>query len=266
VQIKVATNDDSDTKKLIDNITITDSKEGNVVRFKTKIGSDNDTWGSWISGGKNVVRKIEINYIIYMPSINTVDITNKYGATELPDFDGKVLINSAYGSFTAKSLTNADNEISVKYGSANIENLTTSDLRIAYGSLVLGSADNLNANVSFSSAKIGKIRISGNINVKYSGGLQIADVDKNLKNLSVNASYSSVKLGLSDDQNANFDVTVRYGSFNYGGHDVNITSKSPSDSEKGWSSTQNFKGKLGKGGTTDKTITVNASYGSVKFD
>ncbi|MDN3550396.1 hypothetical protein [Mucilaginibacter aquaedulcis] len=267
VQIKVGANDEDKAQKLLDNVTIRDSKDGSNVYFKTSINTNNDDNNSWsLFGGKhNNVRKIEVNYMVYMPSKNALNLSNKYGSTNLPDLDGKLTINNSYGSLVAKALSNPANQISVKYGSATIGALNGSDLDVAYGSLSLGECNKLNADISYGSAKIGKITTSGNINVKFSGNLNIDEVDKNVKNLAVNASYSSVKLGLGGDQNSNFDVTVRYGSFNYGSRDLSITSKTPADGDKGFNPTKNYKGHLGKGGS-DKTITINTSYGSVSFD
>jgi hypothetical protein len=270
VQIVVGANDEDKVQKMLDAVSIRDSKDGNGVSFRTSINqgdNDNDGGGIWGSlfGKKNAVRKMEINYTVYMPAKNPLTISNKYGSTELPDLGGKLNISNSYGSLRAKALTNPASQIRVRYGSATIETLTGSDLDVAYGSLSLGDCDKINADVSYGSAKIGKITTSGNINVKFSGALNIAEVDKNVKNLSVNSSYSSVKLGISDAQNADFDITVRYGSFNYNGHDVNITSKTPADGERGYNPTKTYKGHLGKG-NSDKTITISTSYGSVSFD
>ncbi|MFC0516632.1 hypothetical protein ACFFGT_20665 [Mucilaginibacter angelicae] len=267
VQIKVGANDEDKAQKLLDNVTIKDSKDGSGVSFRTSISQNDDDNGSWgnLFGKKNSVRKMEINYTVYMPAKNPLTINNKYGSTELPDLSGKLNINNSYGSLNAKALSNPACQIRVRYGSATIGTLTGSDLDVAYGNLNLGDCDKLNADVSYGSAKIGRITTSGNINVKFSGALNIGEVDKNVKSLSVNSSYSSVKLGISDGQNADFDITVHYGSFNYGGHDVNITSKTPADGERGFNPTKTYKGHLGKGGS-DKTITISTSYGSVSFD
>jgi hypothetical protein len=270
VQIVVGANDEDKVQKMLDAVTIRDNKDGSGVSFRTSINqgdSDDNGSGIWGSlfGKKNSVRKMEINYTVYMPAKNPLNVSNKYGSTELPDLSGKLNISNSYGSLRAKALTHPASQIRVRYGSATIETLTGSDLDVAYGSLSLGDCDKINADVSYGSAKIGKITTSGNINVKFSGALNIGEVDKNVKSLSVNSSYSSVKLGISDAQNADFDITVRYGSFNYNGHDVNITSKTPADGERGYNPTKTYKGHLGKG-NSDKTITISTSYGSVSFD
>ena len=107
----------------------------------------------------------------------------------------------------------------------------------------MGSADKLNgAPLGNSSARIGKIKTSANINAHYAGGVQIDNLDKNFSSFSYSSNYSNLKVGISDASNANFDVTVRYGSFDYGGVPVEITEKTPSDDSKGWKPTKNFKG------------------------
>ena len=269
VQIKAYANEEDDAQKMLDNISITDSKENSVISFKTNIertqnSNGNNFWGTWFSSGKSYTRKSEINYTVYMPVKSQLQISNRYGATILPDLQGKLVIENSYGSLTGKNLSNPANEIKVRYGSANIENLGSSNLSVAYGSLNLGEADKLNADVSYSSAKIGKLTTSASINVRYSGSLQIADVDKNLRKLSVNSSYSSVKLGLPENENADIDVTVRYGSFNYGSRTVNLVNQGQDD-DRHYSSTKIYKGKLGKG-DANKVITIKSNYGSVKFD
>jgi len=269
VQIKAYANEEDDAQKMLDNISITDSKENSVISFKTNIertqnNNGNNFWGTWFSNGKSNTRKSEINYIIYMPAKSQLQISNRYGATVLPDLQGKLIIDNSYGSLTGKNLSNPANEIKIRYGSANIENLGSSNLTVSYGSLNLGEADKLNADVSYSSAKIGKLTTSATINVRYSGGLQIADVDKNMRNLSVNSSYSTVKLGLPENENADIDVTVRYGSFNYGSRSVSLVNQGQDD-DRHYTSTKVYKGKLGKG-DSNKVITIKSNYGSVRFD
>jgi hypothetical protein len=261
VQIKVATNKDGGAKEMLDGVNIKDSKQGSTVYFKTSIDDDRGSW----SNGKTV-RKIEINYTVYMPAKNGLTINNKYGSTELPDLAGKVTVNNSYGSLSAKNLSNSGNSVQVKYGSASIGGYNGDDLNVAYGNLSLDEATRLNANVSYGAAKIGVVKVSCNINVKYSGGLNINSLDKNCKDLSVNSSYSNVKVGVGDASNTNFDVTVHYGNFNYDSDMVSVVNKEPADGEKGWNPTKNFKGHLGKGSNSDKNITIKSNYGSVKFE
>jgi hypothetical protein len=267
VQMKAYANDDADAQKLLDKTSIADSKESDLIGFKTVIDNednkDNNFWGFWTNNGKTTVREMIINYTVYIPAKNALNVTNRYGGVELPNIlEGKVTINNSYGSLIAKSLTNSEDKINVRYGNAKIANFAGSNLDVAYGSLSLDDADKLNATVQYGSAKIGKISTSGNVNVRF-GGLEIADLDKNLKTLSVSSSYSPVKVNTPTGTNADFEVTVRYGDFLYD-NSVSVTAKNPEDGRRG-STSKNYKGHVGKG-SPDKVITVTANYGSVKFN
>jgi len=259
VQVQVTADKTGDAKRFIDRISINDSKQGQMISFKTNIDSQPDLFGS-----KTSSRQIEINYVVYMPAQNALNVTNKYGNVELPDLDGKLVINCAYGNLQARSLSNPGNQVKVSYGDARIGSLKATDLDISYGSLVLGSVDKLNADVKYSSAKIGKLTTSGVINVKYGSGIQISNLDENMKNLVVDAKYTNIKLGLGDDEDVDFDVTVHYGSFNYGNHPVNIL-KTENAEKKGFNPTKIFKGHVGKGNIT-RVININSSYSSIKFE
>lgn len=265
VQIRGVADDDATAQKLIDNTSISDNKSGDVVTFNTNFntGGGNSIWN--LFNNRNDHHKVEVNYTIYMPAKNALDIDNKYGAIELPDIDGKVTINSAYGSFAAKTLSHADNSIKVRYGSANIDALNSCDLDVSYGSLDLDAVDKITGRFGYSSVKIGRIKTSGNIDAHYAGGVQIDNLDKNFTSFAVNASYSSVKVGVSNASNADFDITVHYGGFDYGDVPVSITEKSPSDDAKGFHPTHNYKGHVGKG-SSDRVITIRSSYGGVKFE
>lgn len=266
IQIRGVATDEETAQKLIDNTSISDSKNGDVVSFRTNFntGNGNSIWNN-LFNNRNDHHKIEVNYTIYMPAKNALDIDNRYGAIELPDIDGKVTINSAYGSFAAKTLSHADNVIKVRYGSANIDALNSCDLDVSYGSLDLDAVDKINGRFGYSSVKIGRIKTSGNIDAHYAGGVQIDNLDKNFASFTVNASYSSVKVGVSNASNADFDITVHYGGFDYGDVPVSITEKSPSDDLKGFHPTHSYKGHIGKG-NADRVISIHSSYGGVKFE
>lgn len=263
VEVKAYAGNDADAQKLLDVVKIDDRKNSEGVSFSTIIG-DNDVkgnfWGALLN--KAAIRKTVINYTVYMPAKNPLTISNAYGAIVLPELSGKVTINNDYGNLTSKALSNADNSIVIYYGNADIQSFSGSNLQISYGSLNLQWVDKLNADISYSQVRIGKISTSANINMSYGDGLQIASLDKNLKNLSVNSSYAPVKIGKLNNDDANFDVAVYGGGFSYD-DSVNILSKTSSGNN--WSMTHNYKGHIGKG-NDDRLIVIRSRYSSVKFD
>jgi hypothetical protein len=266
VDIKAYALENDDAQKLLDQTSVLARKDASGVNFSTNINQgSNSWWGSSTNNGKiTKLRKVIINYTVYMPAKTPLTITNKYGAISLPDLSGKLIINNTYGGLVAKDLTNADNNIVIRYGDANIASLKGSNLDVAYGSLALESADRLTAKISHSTAKIGKLNTSGDISLRYGDGLAINDLGKQLKTLNINSDYAPVRLGATAELDADFDVTVHYTEFMHG-NDAKINSETP-DKDRGKTNTKTYKGQLGKG-NNDKNIVINARYGGgVKFD
>jgi hypothetical protein len=262
VEIKAYAGNDADAQKLLDAVKIDANKNNAGISFSTIIGSDfkDNFWGALLN--KTGIRKTVINYTVYMPANNPLTIANSYGAIVLPELSGKVAIRNDYGNLTSRALTNAGNSIVIYYGNADIESFSGSNLQVSYGSLNLQWVDKLNADISYSQVRIGKISTSANINMHYGEGLQIASLDKNLRNLSVNASYTPVKIGKLNNDDANFDVAIYGGGFSYD-DGINILSKTSSGNH--WSMAQNYKGHIGKG-NDDRLIVIRSKYSNVKFD
>jgi hypothetical protein len=266
VQIKAYADEDDDAQKLLDNISITDSKDNSIVSFKTNYevpDHKSNSFGTWFSSGKSHTRKIEVNYTLYMPAKSQLDITNRFGGVTLPDLSGRVTVNLSYGNLVGQQLTNPENNIKVRFGEARIESFNSGELNVSYGKLFLGTADKLNATVSFSSINIDKLKSSGDINVRYGEGVRVGEFDKNFKNLSVDARFTKIALNLKD--NYDFDVTTHFGSFDYDNAAVKVVSRTPADDDRHYTSTRTFKGTVNKG-NSDKVITIKSNYGSVKFD
>lgn len=264
VQVKASAKSESDQRDMLDDVNISDAKDGSTVAFRTDIDKGKSIWKLIFGGGNWGDHSLSINYTVYMPSRNELVIRNRYGNIELPDLSGRVTIESSYGSIHGKSLT-GETTIRERYGNIDLGNLSTTAIDLSYGNLSLGTVRSIQANASYSGISIDKLRESGAFNIRYGGGLKIEDMDRTVNRLAVNTTYSSVNVGLNGDENADFDIVVHYGDFNYHDHAVTITDKSPGDNDRGSHTTKSFKGYVGKGGS-GKSISINASYGSVQFD
>ena len=262
IEIKSYESSDSRAQEQLDGVSISESRQGDLISYKTNINKKNVSWWSRTKNGKEERRGVQINYVIYMPAKNPLDITNRYGSTELPNFEGPLNIVSSYGSFKAQDLENPANRVKVSYGSADIEGYSSGMLDVSYGSLKLTKADKLNADVRYSSAKIGRLTSGGNLDISY-GDCKLGAMDKSVKSLIINSSYSDLTMGMDEASSFNFDVTVSYAGFRFNEDKVNITSKSPDEHAKGYNPTKNYKGTYGKG--SDSKVIIKLNYGGVKF-
>lgn len=264
VEVKAFESSESSAQDLLESVNIADSHQNNLITFKTTFEKTSLNFWSRIKNGKEERRGVQVNYEIYMPANNPLDVNNRYGGTVLPDFAGPVNINSSYGSFSSGKLDNPANQVKVSYGSAAMENYSNGNLTVAYGSLNLEHADKVNATIKYSSAKVAKLSNGGTFDLSYTGGFKINDVEKNVKNLIINSSFSGVTLGIDENADFNFDVTVSYAGFNYSHQNVNLTNQlAPGGKTKSWSPTKNYKGSVGKG--SDSRIIIKSNYGGVKF-
>ncbi|HWZ04574.1 MAG TPA: hypothetical protein VNX40_13245 [Mucilaginibacter sp.] len=263
VQIKAQAQSDDEAQKLLDGVQIIDSKEGDQVSFKTQIERNNSSWKIWNWGGNNGKHKVEINYTVYMPAKTDLNVEDSYGSIQLPDLSGKVKISCSYGSVLAQNLSNPANEIEGSYGSLKAGTINGARLDYSYGSAEIDEINNLKADLSYGSFKLGKLNGGASFDLSYVGGFKIDEISNSFNKLNIDASYSSVALGVPPNDNFNFDITTSYGGFSYDDEKVAITSKTPSDGRHE-SSTKNYKGHFGKGGS-ESMINIHTSYGSVNF-
>ncbi len=268
VQMKAYANEEEDAQKLLDKINIADSKEADQISFKTNIepnslsnGSRSFTFGTLFSDGKKRTNKVEVNYVVYMPAKTQLDLTNTYGNVTLPDGVGKVSVKVTYGGLVSKELT--DPQIKIVYGDAKINTINNGNINVTYGDLKLGTADNLTARVAYGTMNVDKLRSSGNISATYGDGVTINELDKNCKAVNVRAQYTKVNLSTKFDYD--FDVTTTLGSFDYDKNAVKVTTSTPAENSRHYSTTRNFKGQVNKG-DADKLITVRSTYATVKID
>ena len=263
VRIRAQANDDGEAQKLLDEVQIQDSKNGDEVSFRTSVKRTNGSYNIFSWGGRKV-HKLDIDYTVYMPARTDLNVEDNYGAIVLPTLEGRVKISSSYGSVTAQNLTNASSEIDGSYGNLKMGIFNGSKLDFSYGNVDMAECNNLKADLSYGSFKLGKLKGSADIDMSYVGGFRIAELATSAKRLNINASYSGVAVGMPGNSNFDFDITVSNAGFSFNDDKVTITSKTPADN-KHYSPTKNYKGHFGKG-SSEARVTVNSSYGSVHFE
>lgn len=276
VEIIITANASTDGRasEYLSAVEIDETREKNKINLKTVIDKSEFGKNGWSNrrGEKNF---IQIDYTVYMPKENALIVRNQFGNTDIPSFSAPLTINTRNGSFSAASLTNAENIIDVSYGSALIGKMQGGKLESHYsnirldqvtklllnnksGELNIGDVTDLDADIDYSGAKIGIMRGSGNIKLSYSGNFKIGELTKSVQNVDIQAVYSSVVLPAEANR---FDVTVTYGDFSYPLNNVNFTQQ-PSKDDKSYKMKQ-YQGKIGTGSGTK--ITVTSKYGDVKL-
>lgn len=231
VALEVTSNKEALAQKILDNIRISEKQTGGNVTFKTSVNGQ--------SSSKTDKSSMEVNYSIYMPESNELDLSNEFGPTTIPDFKGRVDLTSKFGSLTTGALSNVKN-IVVEFGKGNFESIA-----------------NGNITVKFSTASFGKL--SGNTKLKFEFcSASKLNLDNGLTSLDLNASYSTINLQPANGLAASYSIATSFGSFK------NTTGiKFDSDeSEEDQGPKFDFKYE-GKNGSGNIPVKVKTSFGKI---
>lgn len=232
---------ESKAQEILDKISIGHGKNSSGVFFKTKM-SEISTNGNKQNkkGGDYKSEGMEINYIVYLPSQNPIDISNSFGALEIGDFEGEAVLESKFGTLVAGNLSNVK-KLLVEFGKADVKAVNN-------GKLV----------IKFSKANIGKL--SGNIesNVEF---CEVVDtrIDNTLKQFDLKSSYSTVSIVLGKDLSADFDIKTSFGEMDNSSA-FNIAEKK--QNKEGPVFDRMYYGTTGKG--TAK-VTIKSEFGNIRL-
>lgn len=293
IQITAFSNNEGDEQKLLDEVTVDAGKSGSLISFNTKIADRSRNWGSGSRNGRKWRREVKINYVVYMPAVNPLNVSMQYGNVTMGDFSAPLSANVQYGNFKAGNLSSSNNNISVQYGNTDVMQINRATIKHQYGSgltlgtvgslnltaqyvradiktitgdavitqqygdgLTLGTVGRLILNAQYAKVNIGNLTGNGTFDIQYNN-LNIARVAESCKRLIVDAQYVNTSIDFSENYNASLDVETSYAGFNHGS---SVSAKTTGDDD---SMTKNYTGKIGNG--SSNYVKVKSAYGSITF-
>ena len=241
VEIGTEASTDEKAQRILDEIVVNEERSGNTISFKTDVGEINDH-GNHKGRGKDGNRTFHIDYTVHMPAGNPLDIENSFGRIKVGDIKGEVSLTSKFGGLTTGKLDNVD-DIDVEFGDASIGQIHNGKITFKFNS----------------KSHIAKVSGTAKINSEFSGNVQFV-VDDNIEELMVNESYSTVKMIVSKELSANFEIHTNFGSFN-NNTDFNIKEEKE-DENDGPRFDKDYSGKIGNG---NAKIKIKSSFGKVRL-
>jgi len=236
----------------------------------------------------------KINYIISLPKNTSVDINLTYGTVKVGRHEGAFKAGLSYSDLSAQAFSKSKATFNLKYSDLKIDEAEDISVSGSYSDVKIKRAKNMDVKgmytdykvddvVSFStsgSPAYGDIRLgtvsSVNVDTKYSdininnlvsdltartayGDITIRSVSPKLKNITVNASYADVTLGIPDGMSVAFDADLTYGDLSISkNHNVKYT-------ENKETNTKSVKiGQIGSGKAA-ATIKVKNMYADVQI-
>ena len=221
---------DERAQQILDHITIEDGKNNSGVFFKTKMDENKKNWNKGDKGYKD--EGMHIDYVVYLPATNPLDVQNSFGPMTVPDYNGEASISSKFGSLTTGKIANAK-LVSIEFGHGEIESINNGKLSI-----------------QFSRATINKISGSVKADFQHSSGIKLI-VDNGIRELTINNSFSTLYLDVNKNLGASFDLYTNFGSIT-NKSDFGIEEEKKSDESHGPKFDHRYSGKAGNGNAVIK--------------
>ena len=145
VSIKVEANKQSKVEKTYDEIEIEFSKSSYYVIAQTVFGNQKNAFWADVSDFTNSMLKnsssAQIDYTVYIPSDNELNIENKFGNIYMTNHKGKVIIRISNGDFQGGSFTELD--LDHGFGNVIIDTILSGNLNLSYSEFKLNHAGNI---------------------------------------------------------------------------------------------------------------------------
>jgi len=203
-----------DADKVFERINIDFSRQNNNVKAQTIISKSKGFFSffDWNSDDYT------IDWVVYMPSSNTLKLENSYGNTNMGEMDGALDIDIKYGDFNLNKAT-GNVKLDISYGDADVDICNNATIRLKHGEFENKESENLKIQTKYSKLKIAntgnidldskydeiKIGIANNINIDtdYSD----FEVDK-VRNIKSKSSYTELEIGSVENS---VDISAKYG-------------------------------------------------------
>ena len=154
VNIIVRTGSESTAQKVFDRINIAFSNGSDYVKAVTEIEPSKGgwSWSSWMGSDKS---DYSINYEVYLPATNNLEITHRYGDVYCASMKGRVKLDVKYVNFKAEGMGD-NSSVLFGYGNGSIGKARNLSSDISYSKLTVEEASNLNITSKYTQVNVGK--------------------------------------------------------------------------------------------------------------
>lgn len=182
ITIIVNAKDQRDADKTFDRIKVNFSNAAGFVKAETVIM---DKTGWWIE--ENTCQDFKINYEVWMPAGNQLDLKNRYGNAYVANMTGKLVAEIKHGDLRTETIAN-DADLNIAYGKAYITRVRNLYGQVTYGKLNLTDA----RDIQFDSK-------NSEINLEHAANVRLTSKNDDLKfgslqDLRLQTKYSDLKL------------------------------------------------------------------------
>lgn len=162
VDINLSESNSSKLKKLKEGTQISFTGTKSYIIAKTVIESESGRIASELKSISNTIsgsnKRIEINYMVYLPAHMDVVLNNKFGDIYMDDLDGQVDITLSNGVLKANRLK-GNASISLSFGNGMIKSLGSANLKLSYSDMVLNEVSQLDLSSKSSKLNVDSVKV-----------------------------------------------------------------------------------------------------------
>ena len=292
IKVLVDLADKSKAEKLLSYIDVQFSENGNQITAKT-VFDEKFNYSGWGSGSK----RFSIDYTVKMPVGANLDLTNKYGNSDIDELHGLVNLDIKYGDLSADKFTRGNekpiNTLNLAYGKASIDEAGWMDLNIRYSnSMTITRSQALLTDTRYSKIKIGETsslvgdskydnytiekinnfvlqggytsvnvgELTKKLNFQGSyGSLTVNEIPAAFESLEVKVQYMGVRLGINESASYVLDASSSYGGIKFREENFKHEKHIVENNHT------TLTGIVGKEADPKAKVKVSASYGQVKL-
>lgn len=189
-------------------------------------------------------------------SIGDINLNAQYATVRIGDIKRNANIRQQYGSgLSIESVGNLD--LDAQYASVKIGTVRgEAGIRVQYGSgLSIEQVGNLSLTSQYTAVRVGRLTGIFTAKSQYGGKMTIEKIEASSKTINLDTEYITITLGFAPNFGGSLNVDTQYASFKYG-ENVNARRVGADDDDRGYSSTKEYTGTIGKGGSSNVKATV----------
>jgi hypothetical protein len=144
ITIIVNASDQRGADKMFDRIKFNFANTAGYIKSETMIEQGNDWWLS-----EYTCQDFQINYEVWMPIGNQLDLKNRYGNAYVGALNNKLTAEIKYGDLRTEAI-NADADLNISYGKANMAKVQNLFGSVSYGSINVTDAKDIQLDSKYS--------------------------------------------------------------------------------------------------------------------
>lgn len=178
-------------RERLHDIDVTFQSSDDYIAAETRNIGNNTSSSFWsLFTGKNNNGKVEINYVITMPSTGNIDISNDYGAVIVDRIEGRAKISCDFGRLDIGELLNDSNELKFDYTKkSHIDFIKGGTIRSDFSSIEITKTEKLDVKGDYTTFQIREID-----KLDFNGDFSTLEVDQ-VNYLEGRGDYSTTRLG-----------------------------------------------------------------------